>query len=165
MFDDVSGFGAWHRRWCVLSGNKLCVWKYPDDETRKVTFSKLNYLLFIYCCFWFIYITYWIVCFKDPMAMIDLKRCITEKVGLVPRDICARPNTFEMVTVRQPLKGEHDTLVTKTYNSTTTVRWVHCIVSLTFLFTVVNIYQLCEGKKHVCKHNLCLFQTPDICWL
>ncbi|XP_059140826.1 anillin-like isoform X2 [Physella acuta] len=93
MFDDVSGFGAWHRRWCVLSGNKLCVWKYPDDETR-----------------------------KDPMAIIDLKRCITEKVGLVPRDICARPNTFEMVTVRQPLKGEHDTLVTKTYNSTTTVR-------------------------------------------
>ncbi|CAL1539975.1 unnamed protein product [Lymnaea stagnalis] len=93
MFDDVSGFGAWHRRWCVLSGNKLCVWKYPDDETR-----------------------------KDPMTFIDLKRCITEKVGLVPRDICARPNTFEMVTVRQPLKGEHDTLVTKTYNSTTTVR-------------------------------------------
>ncbi|XP_055891176.1 anillin-like isoform X2 [Biomphalaria glabrata] len=93
MFDDVSGFGAWHRRWCVLSGNKLCVWKYPDDETR-----------------------------KDPMAIIDLKRCITEKVGLVPRDVCARPNTFEMVTVRQPLKGEHDTLITKTYNSTTTVR-------------------------------------------
>ncbi|KAH9515677.1 hypothetical protein Btru_011718 [Bulinus truncatus] len=93
MFDDVSGFGAWHRRWCVLSGNKLCVWKYPDDETR-----------------------------KDPMTIIDLKRCVTEKVGLVPRDICARPNTFEMVTVRPPVKGEHDTLVTKTYTSATTVR-------------------------------------------
>ncbi|XP_005093567.1 anillin isoform X2 [Aplysia californica] len=93
MFDDVSGFGAWHRRWCVLSGNKLCIWKYPDDETR-----------------------------KDPMFLIDLKRCITEKVGLVSRDVCARPNTFEMVTVRQPLKGEHDTLVTKTHNTMTTVR-------------------------------------------
>lgn len=37
MFEDVSGFGAWHRRWCVLAGNKICVWKYPDDETRKVS--------------------------------------------------------------------------------------------------------------------------------
>ncbi|BFZ19830.1 hypothetical protein BsWGS_22869 [Bradybaena similaris] len=93
MFEDVSGFGAWHRRWCVLAGNKICVWKYPDDETR-----------------------------KDPMTLIDLKRCITEKVGLVPRDICARPNTFELTTVRQPLKGEHDTLVSRTHNSTTHIR-------------------------------------------
>ena len=56
------------------------------------------------------------------MAVIDLKRCVSEKVGLVSREFCARPNTFEMVTVRQPLKGEHDTLVTRTYNSTTSVK-------------------------------------------
>lgn len=93
MFEDVSGLGAWHRRWCVLTGNKLCWWKYPNDETR-----------------------------KEPMGMMDLKRCITEKVGLIPRDICARPNTFELVTVRQPRRGEPDTLVTKTYNTMTTTR-------------------------------------------
>jgi hypothetical protein len=34
MFEDVSGLGAWHRRWGVLAGNKLCFWKYPDDLTK-----------------------------------------------------------------------------------------------------------------------------------
>ncbi|ESO89738.1 hypothetical protein LOTGIDRAFT_124699 [Lottia gigantea] len=91
MFEDVSGLGAWHRRWIALSNNKLSYWKYPDDESR-----------------------------KDPIGFIDLKRCITEKIGLIPRDICARPNTFELVTVRQPVRGEQDTLVTKTYNTMTT---------------------------------------------
>lgn len=95
MFDDVSGFGAWHRRWVVLAGNKLCIWKYPDDETR-----------------------------KDPMLMIELKRCITEKVGQVSRDVCARPHTFEIMTVRQPLRGERDTLVTQTHSTMTSVRYL-----------------------------------------
>uniref|UniRef100_H3APT2 PH domain-containing protein n=1 Tax=Latimeria chalumnae TaxID=7897 RepID=H3APT2_LATCH len=35
MFEDVSGFGAWHRRWCVLSGYCISYWTYPDDEKRK----------------------------------------------------------------------------------------------------------------------------------
>ncbi|KAL4234023.1 hypothetical protein ACF0H5_005677 [Mactra antiquata] len=95
MFEDVSGLGAWHRRWCLLGGNKLCYWKYPDDETR-----------------------------KDPIGFIDLKRVITEKVGLIPRDICARPNTFELVSIRPPRKGEQDTLVTRTYNTMTTTRYM-----------------------------------------
>ncbi|KAK7504660.1 hypothetical protein BaRGS_00004146 [Batillaria attramentaria] len=93
MFEDVSGLGSWHRRWCVLGGNKLSFWKYPDDEMR-----------------------------KDPMGYIDLKRCITEKVGLIARDICARPHTFELMSVRQPRKGERDTLISRTYNTMTTIR-------------------------------------------
>lgn len=36
MFEDVGGFGAWHRRWCVLSNNRVSYWKYPDDEKVKV---------------------------------------------------------------------------------------------------------------------------------
>ena len=60
--------------------------------------------------------------FQEPIGFMDLKRCITEKVGLIPRDICARPNTFELVTIRQPRKGEHDTLISKRYNTMTTIK-------------------------------------------
>lgn len=48
MFEDVSGFGAWHRRWCVLSGYCISYWTYPDDEKRKVTelvYTKLLYFI------------------------------------------------------------------------------------------------------------------------
>lgn len=41
IFEDVSGFGAWHRRWCVLSGNCISYWTYPDDEKRKVLLIAL----------------------------------------------------------------------------------------------------------------------------
>uniref|UniRef100_A0A8C3TFC5 Anillin actin binding protein n=1 Tax=Chelydra serpentina TaxID=8475 RepID=A0A8C3TFC5_CHESE len=44
MFEDVSGFGAWHRRWCVLSGNCISYWTYPDDEKRKVMVCKITLL-------------------------------------------------------------------------------------------------------------------------
>lgn len=36
MFEDISGFGAWHRRWFVLKGSTLSYWKYPDEEKKKV---------------------------------------------------------------------------------------------------------------------------------
>lgn len=36
VFEDVGGFGAWHRRWCLLSNDQLLFWKYPDDEKLKV---------------------------------------------------------------------------------------------------------------------------------
>ena len=41
MFEDVGGFGAWNRRWAVLSGMTLKYWRYPDDETRKVRSTAL----------------------------------------------------------------------------------------------------------------------------
>lgn len=36
MFEDISGFGAWHRRWCLLKGHALSYWKYPEDERKMV---------------------------------------------------------------------------------------------------------------------------------
>ncbi|XP_013408740.1 anillin isoform X2 [Lingula anatina] len=90
MFEDVSGFGAWHRRWCVLKDNKLKYWKYPDDEK-----------------------------IKEPIGSIDLKRVITDVVGLVTRDVCARPNTFQLLMVKDPRENTQ-TLTTKYYNTIAT---------------------------------------------
>lgn len=42
MFEDVSGFGAWHRRWCLLKGPTLSYWKYPDDERKKAPIGSLD---------------------------------------------------------------------------------------------------------------------------
>lgn len=34
LFEDVSGYGAWVRRWCRLGPAVLEFWKYPEDETE-----------------------------------------------------------------------------------------------------------------------------------
>ncbi|CAG2054380.1 unnamed protein product [Timema podura] len=93
MFQDVGGFGAWHRRWCLLKGAYLSYWKYPDDEKK-----------------------------KEPMGRIDLNKCITEVVGLVTRDLCARPNTFLLETRRVARPEDEDSLVLVRGNTHTLVR-------------------------------------------
>uniref|UniRef100_A0A2A4JW92 PH domain-containing protein n=1 Tax=Heliothis virescens TaxID=7102 RepID=A0A2A4JW92_HELVI len=64
-FDDVSGLGAWHRRWFRLQPPRLAYWKYPDDVQKKM-----------------------------PIGDIDLSTVISERVIKAPRDLCARPNTI-----------------------------------------------------------------------
>lgn len=41
-FDDVSGLGAWHRRWFRLHPPRLAYWKYPDDVHKKVSYICLH---------------------------------------------------------------------------------------------------------------------------
>ena len=36
VFEDLSGFGAWHRRWCLLEDANLSYWEYPENEKNKV---------------------------------------------------------------------------------------------------------------------------------
>ncbi|XP_056335770.1 anillin [Danio aesculapii] len=84
MFEDVSGFGAWHRRWCVLSGYCISYWTYPDDEKR-----------------------------KNPMGRINLANCTSRKVEPANREFCARPNTFELITVRPQREDDRETLVSR----------------------------------------------------
>ncbi|GBN72820.1 Anillin, partial [Araneus ventricosus] len=93
MFEDVSGFGAWHRRWCSLENHLLSYWKYPDEENK-----------------------------KDAMGSIDLRQCITKEVCLVSRDICARPHTFQLVEVRPRKKGDRDTLISQSHDTLTTTK-------------------------------------------
>ncbi|KAM6157232.1 anillin isoform 2-T2 [Erethizon dorsatum] len=84
IFEDVSGFGAWHRRWCVLSGNCISYWTYPDDERR-----------------------------KDPIGRINLANCTSHQIEPANREFCARRNTFELITVRPQREDDRETLVSQ----------------------------------------------------
>uniref|UniRef100_A0A8C4EFL4 Anillin n=1 Tax=Dicentrarchus labrax TaxID=13489 RepID=A0A8C4EFL4_DICLA len=88
MFEDVSGFGAWHRRWCVLSGYCISYWTYPDDEKR-----------------------------KNPISRINLANCTSKRVEPANREFCARPNTFELITVRPQREDDKETLVSQCQNT------------------------------------------------
>lgn len=81
VFEDISGFGAWHRRWYILRGHILSYWKYPDDEKK-----------------------------KPPTDSINLKYAITKEIGPVSRDICARLNTFLIETERGVLPDDKESL-------------------------------------------------------
>uniref|UniRef100_T1PK10 Cell division protein anillin n=1 Tax=Musca domestica TaxID=7370 RepID=T1PK10_MUSDO len=95
MFEDISGFGAWHRRWCHLNGTMLNYWKYPDDEKKKA-----------------------------PMGSIDLYTCSSQKVNTAPRDICARLNTMLLECQRPARDTDQESLVIVPNGRTTTVRYL-----------------------------------------
>ena len=46
MFDDVSGFGAWHRRWFLLEGNSLAYWKYPENQGKQGIYRHTKHKTF-----------------------------------------------------------------------------------------------------------------------
>ncbi|KRT82400.1 Pleckstrin homology domain containing protein [Oryctes borbonicus] len=93
VFEDISGFGAWHRRWYMLKGHTLCYWKYPDDEKK-----------------------------KTPTESINLKSAITREVGPVSRDICARLNTFLIETEREALPDDKESLTLICKSNKTIIR-------------------------------------------
>lgn len=100
MFDDISGFGAWHRRWCRLHGNNsnnimLNYWKYPDDERKHA-----------------------------PIGCLDLSACEQKTITTAPRDVCARPNTMLLELKRPRRDDDQDSLVLVTQGDHTIVRYV-----------------------------------------
>ncbi|XP_017476336.1 PREDICTED: actin-binding protein anillin-like [Rhagoletis zephyria] len=95
MFEDISGFGAWHRRWCYLNGSVLNYWKYPDDERKKA-----------------------------PIGSIDLYACRTQKVTVAPRDICARLNTMLLEFERPARENDEESLIIIPNGRNTIVRYL-----------------------------------------
>ncbi|XP_055384655.1 anillin [Condylostylus longicornis] len=98
MFEDISGFGAWHRRWCYLNGHILNYWKYPDDE-KKCT----------------------------PIGSIDLNMAITQKITTAPREICARLNTIMLeckTSSKEDALTRKSSLMTVTKNDMVVLRYL-----------------------------------------
>nr|XP_018671728.1 anillin-like isoform X2 [Ciona intestinalis] len=96
MFDDVGGLGAWHRRWCALTRGVLYSWTYPDDEKH-----------------------------KEALCKLEINKCISERIRTVERIMCARPNTFELRTMRPRRHGDKDNLITQDTGSViTTKHWL-----------------------------------------
>lgn len=82
VFEDVGGLGDWLRYWCILDGNVLQYWKYPDEEL-----------------------------IKPPLGSIDLGYCASDSVMIVPRDICARPHTMQLVLKKPVTSSDRETLI------------------------------------------------------
>uniref|UniRef100_A0A131YX03 Actin-binding protein anillin n=1 Tax=Rhipicephalus appendiculatus TaxID=34631 RepID=A0A131YX03_RHIAP len=83
LFEEVGGFGAWTRLWCLLKGSHLVLWRYPEEEDS-----------------------------KPPIDTIDLRQCITKEVSRLPRTECARAHTFEVIVVESLGSRHRDTLTT-----------------------------------------------------
>lgn len=75
------------------------------------------------------------------MGYFDLRRCITDKVELAPREMCARLNTFLMVTMRPTRDEDEDDLITKKHDTVVTTKYVYmlCVSSETFLTHLTTI--------------------------
>lgn len=94
MFEDVSGFGAWHRRWCRLHGSTLSYWKYPDDERT-----------------------------KPPIGSLDLSTCKQEKISKAPSEICRRLNTLMIEMERERRDDDMDSMHLQVRGDKTIVRY------------------------------------------
>ena len=79
MFTDLNGYPDWCRRWCKLSGNSLSFWKYPEDENK---------------C--------------EPTELIDLSACVSDEIGIAPRNFTSRMNTLMLETKRPMIPGDKD---------------------------------------------------------
>ncbi|KAM4572183.1 anillin, actin binding protein 2 isoform 2-T2 [Odontesthes bonariensis] len=82
MFELISGYGLWHRRYFVLEGCNVYYWNHPNDRET-----------------------------KEAEGSISLSRSPSQCVRPVKRDSCARPFTFELVSnIAQQQDQNQDTL-------------------------------------------------------
>ncbi|XP_043499901.1 anillin isoform X2 [Polistes fuscatus] len=96
IFEYVSGFGSWQRRWMVLKGTTLSYYKYPHHEGK-----------------------------KTPLGSLDLRGVSTKIVDLAPFNICMRANTVLLESKRVAQPGDTDSLIMVTNGSETTIRHLY----------------------------------------
>ena len=78
LFEDISGIGAWTRKWFSLEGPSLKMWKYQEDAAKR----------------------------EQPIEVVDLRRCITGEFRKVRSDRCARANSLLVAIARPALPGD-----------------------------------------------------------
>ncbi|XP_031735189.1 anillin, actin binding protein 2 isoform X4 [Anarrhichthys ocellatus] len=94
MFELISGYGVWHRRYFVLVGCNMYYWNHPNDKETKVQTdmqTKSASHFSINSCFLFFMP-------QDAEGSISLSSSHSRCVRPVKRDSCARPFTFELVS-------------------------------------------------------------------
>lgn len=54
---------------------------------------------------------------QNPIGRINLANCTSKRVEPANREFCARPNTFELITVRPQKEDDRETLVSQCMNT------------------------------------------------
>ncbi|KAM8750899.1 anillin, actin binding protein 2 isoform 6-T6 [Acanthopagrus schlegelii] len=92
MFELISGYGVWHRRYFVLEECNLYYWNHPNDKET-----------------------------KEAEGSISLSSSLSQSVRPVKRDSCARPFTFELVSnITQQQKDDSQEALSKCWFSADT---------------------------------------------
>ncbi|XP_011298615.1 actin-binding protein anillin [Fopius arisanus] len=95
--EDAGGFVTWNRRWCVLKGNLMMFWNYPREQE----------------C-------------KPPIRTIDLVHSTDERISEVSRELCAKPRTIVVETVRVRQVGDMDSVLVNCRQTYTIERHLLC---------------------------------------
>lgn len=105
---------AWQRRWCHLTEMQMRFWNYPDDQDE-----------------------------KDPLEIIDLRWCGSERIEAAPRHLCARNRTLMLETTRTSDPND--------FNSTL----MECNVD----YTVVRYFLSCDSAQEMNEWSAVLNQV------
>lgn len=63
--------------------------------------------------------------FQHPLGRINLANCTNHQIEPANREFCARPNTFELITVRPQREDDRETLVSQCRDTLCVTKWVH----------------------------------------
>lgn len=101
MFELISGFGVWNRRYFVLKESTMYYWNHPNDEGAKVWEDHRSDVHAAQHRQRRLKSAFILQEAENSMALSD---CY-QSVRAVQRDLCARPFTFELLSERPHQQG------------------------------------------------------------